>query len=86
MSNIAEGFERDGTTEFIQFLSIAKGSIGEIQSQLYVARDQGFLREADFETTYQAAAGAGRTVAGLMSYLRSAPLRGIKYSRRATRN
>jgi four helix bundle protein len=49
MSNIAEGFEPDGKQEFVQFLAIAKGSVGEIQSQLYVARDQGFVREAEFE-------------------------------------
>ena len=43
LSNISEGFERDGSSEFIQFLSIAKGSVGEVKAQLVVALDQGYI-------------------------------------------
>jgi len=41
LSNIAEGFERGGDKEFLQFLAVAKGSCGEVRAQLYIALDQG---------------------------------------------
>ena len=51
MSNIAEGFERSGDREFIQFLSVAKGSCGETRAQLYAAFDQQYLTDDEFGRT-----------------------------------
>jgi four helix bundle protein len=50
MSNIAEEFERSGTREFIQFLATAKGSAGEVRSQLCVALDQRYLPKEETDT------------------------------------
>jgi four helix bundle protein len=54
MSNIAEGYERGGNQEFIQFLYIAKGSCGEVRSLLYVAVDQNYLPQKSCEELTQA--------------------------------
>ena len=79
MSNIAEGFERSGTGEFIQFLAIAKGSAGEVKSQLYIALDQGYLNREDFSRLSISASDTAKIIAGLMSYLRKAGVKGTKY-------
>jgi four helix bundle protein len=81
MSNIAEGFERSGTGEFSQFLATAKGSAGEVRSQLYVAFDQGYIAKAAFETLASSATQISRMISGLMSYLRRSGVRGTKFKK-----
>ncbi len=79
MSNIAEGFERDSNREFHHFLSIAKGSCGELRAQLYVAMDVGYLTPELHNDLHEQAATVSRMISGLMTYLRRSGRRGIKY-------
>jgi four helix bundle protein len=79
LSNIAEGFERGGDREFLQFLAMAKGSCGEVRAQLYVAIDQGYLSRSLFERLSNDAAEIGRLISGLMKYLSKSDFKGSKY-------
>jgi len=79
MANVAEGFERGGDKEFLQFLSTSKGSCGEVKSHLYVALDQEYLTPASFDRLYGQASEVGRLLSGFMTYLRESELRGRKY-------
>jgi four helix bundle protein len=84
MSNIAEGFDRNGAAEFVQFLSIAKGSAAEVASQLYVALDQKYLTSDEFERLNSLALETGRKIGALINYLCRSGIRGSKF--RETRN
>ena len=79
MSNIAEGHDRSGTGEFVQFLANAKGSAAEVRCQLYVAFDQGYINDKDFHELTDLATETGRMIAGLMTYLRGSGYKGTKY-------
>ena len=79
MANIAEGFERDGTGEFIQFLAIAKGSAAEVLSHAYVAFDQGFIHQSDLDWLNEKTSEVRRMMAALMTYLRKSGTKGLKF-------
>ena len=79
MANIAEGFERDGRRVFIQFLSQAKGSCGEVRSRLYVALDQQYLPAEESQGLSEMALAISRMLSGLMTYLRKSENRGRKF-------
>jgi len=79
MSNIAEGYDRSGTAEFVHFLATAKGSAAEVKCQLYVAADQSYIQEDDFNELSALATETGSMVAGLMRYLRASGYKGTKF-------
>lgn len=79
MANIAEGFERGGDKEFIQFLSTSKGSCGEVRSHLYVTLDQKYVSQQVFADLYSKADEVGRFIGGFMTYLKVSELREKKF-------
>lgn len=79
MDNIAEGFERDGNKEFIQYLYIAKGSCGEVRSQITRANDVGFLLQEKFQELNEACFILSRGIANMIKSLRASEISGQKY-------
>ena len=71
MSNIAEGFERSSNREFVRFLYMAKGSAGEVRSQLYTASDLGYLGEQQADELIRFVETVSRRIAGFIKYLKS---------------
>ena len=70
LSNISEGFERKGEKQFSYFLTIAKGSAGELRCQLYIALDLNYINEKDFDKLSATVISISKMIYGLINYLK----------------
>jgi len=79
MSNIAEGFESQIQAMFIKYLGYAKGSAGELRAQLYIARDQSYISDEDFNTMFSTVEICSKQLFRFIQYLEAQPnARGVR--------
>ena len=81
MDNIAEGFEREGNREFANFLTMSKGSAGEVRSQLIRAFDRNYLDESTFLMLKDEAINMSKMLSGFINYLKNSEHKGNKFNR-----
>lgn len=81
MDNIAEGFERGGNKEFTNFLTISKGSLGEVRSQTDRAFDYGYITIENLDHLLNETNSLTERLGKFISYLRNSEFKGVKFKR-----
>lgn len=81
MDNIAEGYERNGNKELIQFLSISKGSAGEMRSQLYRLLDLEIITKIEFNELINKIQPISIQLSKFISYLKNSDFKGSKFKK-----
>ena len=79
--DIAERFERGGNQEFMQFLYVARGSCGEVRSQLYVALDQGYIGQGAFDGIMKSSRRLSVMISNFVAYLKNSSMKGQKFKK-----
>ena len=86
MSNVAEGFDRGTRQEFINYLFIAKGSAGEVKSQLYIAFDAQYIDISKFQYGIRLADECSRLIQSFINKLKSGGQTGLQYKREKSKS